>query len=114
MRCGWVINCRPTSPLTLAEVFLVMKTMRCGFLSASEANPASYLVFSAILFSLYFLDRQAAVLLHSPEVDGDKDSGQQRQYHAVQHVETEQGVLPDQVSPQQQVSQFHAQKRHGG
>src|SRR5208283_5688150 len=96
--CGKDRSCGPTSPFTLAEVLRVMKTMRRGCWRASELMPASYVAFSLMIVS----HRQSAVLLNSPEMPGDESHGDQRQNHAVKNVETQQGVLPDDVAAEQE------------
>src|SRR5712691_10252395 len=91
MRCG------ATSPCTLAEVFLVRKTMRCGSFFASELKPVSILFFSVMVRP----HGQAAVLLHAPEMDGDEKDGNQRKHNTVQHVKAQQGVFTDKISAEQ-------------
>src|SRR5215472_7107537 len=96
-RCGNVINCGPRSPTTLAEVFLVTKTTRRGSFLASEPNPVSILFFSIFVSGL---DGEAAILLHAPELNPDKDCRRQRKDDHMQHIKTQESVFADNVAPQ--------------
>src|ERR1017187_1660176 len=98
MTCGKDMSCGPVSSFTLAEVFRVMKTIRCGCLTASELKPTSKVFFSLMIVS----HGQPAVLLNSPEMQCDKPYRSQRQNNAVKNIEAQQRVLPNDVATQRQ------------
>src|SRR5208282_2937754 len=100
----------PRSSLTFAEVFRVMKTILRGSFFASELNPDSILVFSIIVFGP---DRQAAILLHAPEMHADKKNSQQRENDYVKHIKAQQGVFTHDISTQGHEPHLAADDRHG-
>src|SRR6266571_6042598 len=102
------MNCFSALALTFAEVFGVMKTTRCGDLSAFDSIPASNLLFVSLMT---LPNCQATILLNAPEVDRDKPNCQQRQDDAVQHIEPQQRVLAHKISAQQQVAELRSKKR---
>src|ERR1035441_9071673 len=54
---------------------------------------------------------QSAVLPNSPEVNAQEQDGDQRQDHAMQHVESQQGVGVHRMAAQNEKSDFRAQHR---
>src|SRR5215470_6911728 len=97
-RCGKVINCGPRSPTTLAEVFLVTKTMRRGSFFASELNPVSILFLSIFVLGL---DGQAAVFLHAPEMNAYQYECHQGENDYVKHIKAQKRIFSNDVSTQE-------------
>src|SRR5215472_5402120 len=97
--------------MTFAEVFFVTKTTRRRSFFASELNPVSILFFSIFVLGL---DGQAAIFLHTPEMNSDQHERDQRKNDHVKHVEAEQRVFADDVAAEEQEAHLVADEGHGG
>src|ERR1700674_77259 len=105
------MNCGPGSPTTLAEVFLVTKTIRRGSFFASELTPVSILFFSIFVPVLY---GQPTIFLHAPEMNSDEQERDKRENHDVKHVEAHKRVFANDVAAQNEKPDFAADHGHGG
>src|ERR1700730_3790565 len=85
--------------------------MRRGSFFASELNPVSILFFS--IFALG-LDGQTTVLLHTPEMNSDKQERNERENHDMKHIKPEQSVFSDDVSAEENKTHFVANQGHRG
>ena len=68
---------------------------------------------ASVLGSLW-CDVKAAILANAPEMNRDKQNRDQRQNHAVQHVEAQQRIGIHLVAAQHQEVNLVADDRHGG
>src|ERR1700719_546304 len=85
--------------------------MRRGSFFASELIPVSILFFSIFVPVLH---SQAAIFLHSPEVNSDEQERHKWENHHVQHVETQERVFTDDVAAKHQKPDVAAHHGHGG
>src|SRR6202030_1846701 len=85
--------------------------MRRGSFFASELNLVSILFFSIFVLGL---DGQTAVLLHTPEMNSDKQERDERENHDMKHIKPEQSVFSDDVSAEENKTHFVANQGHRG
>src|ERR1035438_6219844 len=93
---------------TCGEVRRVTNATRTGVRRLSESMDAEK-SFGSLIGLLPGV--QSAVLPNPPEVNGQEQHGDQRQDHAVQYIESEQGVGVHGMAAQNEKSDFRAQHR---